>query len=91
MVIGWSLLIAVQVMFALAIITVSQGAARRSNRRFWAGIGWGALGVAGLVMGSLITPLAGLLLIVAVAAAAWWVRHRLRQLERTTTPGEAGA
>lgn len=82
-VIGWSLIVAVQASFALAIITVYRGAARRSNRHAWAGIGWGVLGVAGLALGSAITPLAGVLLIAVTATSVWLLRRRIRQLTTT--------
>lgn len=89
-VIGWSLIVAVQGTFALAIITIYRGAARRSNRHAWAAIGWGALGVAGLVLGSAITPLAGLLLIVATTFTVWLLRRRVQQLNEHTTPERTG-
>lgn len=82
-VIGWSLIVAVQASFALAVITIYRGAARRSNRHAWAGIGWGALGVTDLAFGSAITPLAGVLLIAVTATAAWLLRRRIRQLNTT--------
>lgn len=93
MVIGWSLIVAVQATFALAVITVYRGAARRSNRHAWAGIGWGVLGVAGLALGSAITPLAGVLLITVTAASVWLLRRRMRQLNThttSTTPEQTG-
>lgn len=89
-VIGWSLVIAVQGTFALAIVTIYRGAARRSNRHAWAGIGWGALGVAGLVLGSAITPFAGLLLIVATTLTVWLLWRRVQQLNEHITPERTG-
>lgn len=89
-VIGWSLIVAVQGTFALAIVTIFRGAARRSNRHAWAAIGWGGLGIAGLALGSAITPFAGLLLIAATAVAAWRLRDRIRRLDADTTPDQTG-
>jgi hypothetical protein len=89
-VIGWALIVAVQGTFALAIITIFRGAARRSDRHAWAGIGWGVLGIAGLALGSAITPFAGLLLIAATAVAAWRLRDRIRRLDAGTTSEQTG-
>ncbi|MWJ38228.1 hypothetical protein [Clavibacter michiganensis] len=87
----WTMFVSVQALLIVGIGYTAVGWRTRNRRRARTGIVLAVAAIAALVVGGIIGPVAGLLLVAVAVLSVWSVTRRLRSIDQQAAAQQADA